>query len=567
MSPAQTYDFVVVGSGPAGSALAAGLAQSAARPQVLLLEAGDDKRDRNLRVDGQRWITFQNQDMNWGYKTTPQDDCNNREIDYSRGHCMGGSSAINFGVYSVGARDDYDEWARITGDGTFAWNNMHRRFKELETFHGELPHGVSKRYADPKAEDHGSKGALHVGYAKEWEQDLTELLDVFEEAGFPLNPDHNSGNPIGMSVLINSAHNGIRSTAGDFVKEKLDNLTIITGAPVQRVLLEGTKAIGVEAKGDKYFTSKEVILSAGSLNDPRILMHSGIGPAAQLKQYNLPVVLDVPGVGQGLRDHCFVPLVNTRTETSTQRKAFYGDKAAMDAALKQWQEDGTGPWAKFACEIGIGWFKLGEKLVSSPEFQGLPREEQEYLLRETIPHYEIITHFPIHWFIPDFPTEALNYSCLLVFLFNAQTRGEVTLQSSDPDAPLAFNPKFLAHPFDRRLAIEALRDSFRIAKHEAYTKDNVAALAMPTGESDEEMLEYWRQNISSSWHMTGTVKMGQKGDPDAVVDPDFKVMGIENLRVADMAVVPVLVNAHIQACAYITGVTCAEKLIKEYHLA
>lgn len=204
--------------------------------------------------------------MNWGYKTTPQSDCNNREIDYSRGRCMGGSSAINFGVYSVGARDDYDEWARITGDDTFGWNEIQRRFKDLETFHGERPAGVSPKYADPRTEDHGNQGPLHVGYAKEWERDLTELMDVFEEAGFPLNPDHNSGNPIGMSVLINSAHNGLRSTAGDLVKGKPENLTIITGAPVQRVLLEGTKAVGVESKGEqcKTLLSHHRVSSAAS---------------------------------------------------------------------------------------------------------------------------------------------------------------------------------------------------------------------------------------------------------------------------------------------------------------
>ncbi|KAJ5995365.1 hypothetical protein N7481_002342 [Penicillium waksmanii] len=532
----STFDFIIVGSGPAGSALAAQLANSNGKPQVLLLEAGENKQDKSLRVDGQRWITFQNQSMNWGFKTTPQEDCNHREIDYSRGRCMGGSSAINFGVYSVGARDDYQEWARIVDDEDFGWQNIQRRLKDLETFHGEIPKGHGQEIRQPK----GS-----------W---------------VPLNPDHNSGNPIGMSVLINSAHQGLRSTAEDLVAGDKNNLTIATDAPVQRVILEGKKAVGVEANGQKYYASKEVILSAGSLNDPRILMHSGIGPAAQLQQHNIDIVQDTPAVGQGLRDHCFVPMVNTRTDTSTDRKAFYGSQSAMNAAKKEWEESGTGPWAKFACELGIGWFKLTEQLISTPEFRALPADEQKHLLQETVPHYEIITHFPIHWFIPDFPTEALNYSCLLVFLFNAQTRGEVTLQSSDPDAPLLFNPKFLAHPFDRRLAIEALRDSFRVAKHESYTKDNVAELAMPKGESDEDLLEYWRQNISSSWHMTGTVKMGKNGDTDAVVDPDFKVIGIDNLRIADMGVVPVLVNAHVQAVAYVTGATCAEKLIKEYGL-
>lgn len=241
--------------GPAGSVLAAQLANAASKPSVLLLEAGDRKEDRNLRVDGQRWTTFMNQSMNWGYKTSPQADCNNREIDYSRGRCMGGSSAINFGVYSIGARDDYEEWARIAGDESFGWKNIQRRLKALETFHGEIPEGMDKKYANPKPEDHGSEGPLHVGFAKEWERDLPELLDVFEEAGFPLNPDHNSGNPIGMSVLINSAHNGLRSTAEDFVQGgKENNLKIVTGAPVQRVLLDGKKAVGVESNGTKCET-------------------------------------------------------------------------------------------------------------------------------------------------------------------------------------------------------------------------------------------------------------------------------------------------------------------------
>lgn len=189
--------------------------------------------------------------MNWGFKTTPQPDCANREIDYSRGRCMGGSSAINFGVYSVGARDDYEEWARIAGDDEFAWSKIQRRFKALETFHGQIPDGIDSKYADPKTRNHGSEGPLHVGFAREWERDLTDVLDVFEEAGFPLNPDHNSGNPIGMSVMINSAHRGLRSMASDLIKGKGDNLTIVTGAPVQRILLEGKKAVGVESNGKK----------------------------------------------------------------------------------------------------------------------------------------------------------------------------------------------------------------------------------------------------------------------------------------------------------------------------
>ncbi|KAF4455592.1 hypothetical protein F53441_2116 [Fusarium austroafricanum] len=563
---ANTFDFIVVGGGPAGSSVAAGLADSAKKPKVLLLEAGGKNEDRNLRVDGQRWTTFMNKDMNWGYKTTPQEFADNRELDYSRGKGLGGSSAINFGVYSVGAKDDYEEWARIVGDDAYRWDKIQARYKSLETFHGSLPKGIDAKYAAPKPENHGSSGKLHVGYASEWEKDLPPVLDLFEKAGFPLNPDHNSGNPLGMSVLINSSTNGRRSTANDLLEPTPENLTVLTDSTVQKIVLEGNKAIGVEVNGKKYLASKEVILSAGALNTPKILMHSGIGPKNQLEQFNIPVIKDAPRVGQGLRDHMFTPLVYTRKPGDTDRDTFYGDKEAMEKALEQWRQDGTGPWTKFACELGIGWFKL-DKLVKSEEFKSLPAEEQAFLMKETVPHYEIITHFPIHWFIPEFPDSALNYSCILVFYYNAQAQGEVTLQSSDPDVPLKFDPKFLGTPFDRRAAIESLRDAHRLIKSEGYAKDNVAMLAGPKGDSDEELMSHWKATISSSWHMCGTTKMGKKGDADAVVDPDFKVIGFEGLRVADMGVVPVLASCHIQSVAYVTGMTAAEKLVAEYDLA
>jgi choline dehydrogenase-like flavoprotein len=323
-----------------------------------------------------------------------------------------------------------------------------------------------------------------------------------------------------------------------------------------------------ELDADKQIVmaNKEVILSAGSLDTPKILMHSGIGPRDQLEQYGIPVVKDVPSVGQGLKDHMFTPLVYTRKPGDTARQEFYGDTKVMDEAMEQWKKDGTGLWAKFACELGVGWFKL-DKLVQTDEFKSLPTEVQNYLNKETVPHYEIITHFPVHWFIPGFPDSNLNYSCLLVFYLNAQARGEITLQSSDPNAPLKFDPKFLSTPFDRRVAIEALRDAFRVVKSEGYTKDNVAMLAGPQGDSDEDLLAYWRSTVSSSWHMTGTTKMGKETDNGAVVDSNFTVLGFENLRIVDNGVVPVLASCHVQSVAYVTGATAAEKLIAEYDLS
>lgn len=295
-------------------------------------------------------------------------------------------------------------------------------------------------------------------------------------------------------------------------------------------------------------------------------MHSGIGDQKELDKFGISITADLPAVGKGLRDHAFCPVVHTRLPGSTDRPGFYSNKAAMDEATKQWEADHTGPWSKFACEMGIGWFRL-EGLASTPEFQALPKSTQELLLRETIPHYELLTHFPVHWVIPNFPEPHPDYSCLLVFLSQAESRGQVSLQSSDPNVPLLFDPKFLEAPLDRRIAIDSLREVLRLVKSDGYAKEMVTQLAGPVSESDDDLLMYWRQVASSSWHMTGTAKMGREGDTDAVVDSSFKVLGgITGLRVADMSVVPVLSSAHTQAAAYVTGLTCADKLVEEYGL-
>ncbi|KAI2621809.1 putative GMC oxidoreductase [Hypoxylon sp. NC1633] len=560
----STYDFVVIGGGPAGCAVAAGLANSAKKPTVLLLEAGADPVDSSVRVSGKRWTTMQNEDMKWDYKTTPQQYAAGRELSYLRGRCLGGSSAINFAAYSVGARDDYEEWARVVDDETFGWKQMQERYKALETFDGKLPDGIDSKYAAPKAADHGTSGPIKVGYAPEWEGNIPHILDALEQGGFPLNPDHNSGNPIGMASLISTAQGGHRSTARDLVTPAPDNLTIFTNSQAHRVIIEGRRAIGVEASGKKYFASKEVILSAGSLDTPKLLMHSGIGPVDQLSKYKIPVIQAADALGQGLRDHWNCPLIYGRTEAASTSASFYGDPKAMEAADEQWKIDGTGPWAKHGCQAGMGFFKFDD-ITKFKEFQDLPADDQRYLLLDTVPHYELLTHFPVHMFVPGFPT--FSYIGFIVMFYCALSRGEITLQSSDPEVPLKFDPKVLTTPFDRRLAIEAMRKLFNFVQHDAFAKDTTAQLLGPKSDSDEDLLAHWAENIGTGHHMTGTAKMGKPGDPNTVVDSDFRVLGVEGLCVADMSVVPVLPNCHTQSVAYVTGATCAEKLVKQYDLA
>lgn len=293
-------------------------------------------------------------------------------------------------------------------------------------------------------------------------------------------------------------------------------------------------------------------------------MHSGIGRAEELQKFNIPVVQNLPAVGQGLKDHFFAPLFLARKPETNDRNAFFGSPKAMEEGLKQWLVDGTGPWARYACQVSCGWFK-SSTITSSSEFKALPQKVQEFHLKKTIPQYEIISGFPAHHIFPDLFKD-YSYLAILVFMMNQQSKGEVRLNSSDPNEPLLFDPKALSHPFDRRACIDAYRELLHVTRHPAFAKDTAGTLLAPKSDSDEDIFQFWKENVSSTWHMTGTAKMGREGESDAAVDKRFRVFGIDHLRVADMSVVPVLTNNHTQATAYVTGATCADVLIREYDL-
>ncbi|KAJ5767660.1 hypothetical protein N7533_000243 [Penicillium manginii] len=266
----------------------------------------------------------------------------------------------------------------------------------------------------------------------------------------------------------------------------------------------------------------------------------------------------------GLKDHFLAPLLLSRNPETNDRRTFFKNEAAMAEAINQWEDDGTGPWSKYGCELTIGWFK-SDTITSSAEFKALPKSRQEFMSRKSIPHYEIVAGFPIHLLFPGMLSD-YSYTCLAVFLMNVQSVGEVRLQSSNPDDPLLFDPKILSHPFDQCALIDMYGHLLEISKHPSFAKDTLATVLGPKSESDEDILQFWKESVSSSWHIMGTVKMGKVGDDDAAVDSGFHVMGLEGLRVADMSVVPVLTNNRTQATAYVTGATCADVLIREYGL-
>ncbi|KAK0642364.1 Dehydrogenase patE [Lasiodiplodia hormozganensis] len=557
----EKYDFIIVGSGPAGATLASRLSRTAAAPRVLLLEAGGPNAVPSKLYLADRFTTLMTDGMNWGYKTVPQEHLNGREVDYSRGKGLGGSSGINFACYTVGPRDDYEEWAAQVGDKAYGWEAARRRYDALEAYDIDVPEKFRK-FIDPKKSAHGDKGPLQIEFAKGWEWSIEENFQAADQAiGLKPNLDINSGNPIGIGVVPATSKNSIRSTSKTAMLENApSNLTILTDKLVEKVVFEGKKAVGVLANGETYLASKEVVLSAGALDTPKILLLSGVGPSAELSKHSIPQVHELPGVGQNLQDHAFVVLVKEFQSGLNGRPQLFNDAEKLEAARKQFAADQTGPLSVYYNTLLMGWQQAPE-VHASAEFEALPDSVKSHLRKPTVPTFEHICLCPAIHPLADPNGEFLS---ILSMQMAPQSTGTVTLASADPRAPPRCDPKLFSHPFDRRNMIEAVRRSWRVMEAEPLARHVVADTALPKDKSDDEIWKYIQAYCGTTWHMTGTVKMGKPEDPATCVDSAFKVKGLEGLRVVDNSVPPFVLNCHVVSVAYLVGETAAEKMIAEY---
>ncbi|KAI1846697.1 hypothetical protein JX266_007270 [Neoarthrinium moseri] len=533
----EEYDFVVVGGGAAGCVVAARLAEAAARPSVLLVEAGGLNEDAAHLTGAQRYeVAFREKSpLNWGYRTQPQ--LKGQEIDYSRGKGLGGSTAINFCGWVIGPDEDYNEWARLVGDTSFGWDHVKGILKRVENFHNDVP-DVFKDCIKPLDQDHGIGGAVDVSYQDEWLPTTRDVFDAASQVGFGINADVNNGNPIGMGIGTACIYKGIRVTASSaYIAKSPKNLTVVPNAQVERIVMKGDVAVGVQTiDGRRYGARKEVIISSGALNSPQILLLSGIGPSDELQKHGLPTLHELRQVGKNLQDHCFSTL---------------GIVIKKDHG-KSFKQNPT----------PMGWFQVPAVLESN-EFQVLPQEIQQFLSKANVPNWELATHTPFFDEIVVQDDEEV-FSCISLIM-NPQSRGTVTLRSANPgDAPI-FDPKFLSHPFDRRTAIESFRELLKFLQAPVWKEKTVTTLGWPQDNSDEAIWECFSSNLRSSWHMCGTLNMGRNSD-EACVDSSFKVFGLRRLRVADLSVCPMVPNNHTQSTAYIVGELAAEKLIAEYEL-
>ncbi|KAH8822084.1 hypothetical protein F5884DRAFT_769918 [Xylogone sp. PMI_703] len=504
--------------------------------------------------------------LDHGYQTVPQPNLGGRTIPYQRGKGLGGSTMINFTVWTRGPAADWDRWAKLVGDSDWAWSRIKDRYRQLETFHDKIDDKFRK-YVNPDKKDHGYSGPIHVSIPEtETEGHLLKTMDAGIEMGLPLNPDLNSGNELGISIGHSSLVDGLRIVADKLLIDCPKNLTVWTDAQVAKVLMERDTAVGVKTTtGRIVYATHEVILSAGGIDTPKILLLSGIGPREELQTVGIETIHELPGVGKNASDHLMVIICDMMGPNYDGRSEFDTEAERHHAALEKWKSDRSGPFAFYMKDSAM-IFGKDAALEKIPEFQALPEEVREHIARSDVPTWEIATGGPL--IPPTFtmPPES-SYKSHVVLHMNPQSTGEVTLKSNDPSEPPLIDPKYLSNPYDRATLIAAVKAERQLMSTKTMQSHFKGPITAPASESDEDILAFIQQVGGPLWHFSSTAKMGQSSDKMAVVDSNLRVHGLKKLRVADISVCPFNPNAHTQAVAYVVGQTAAEKLIAEYELS
>lgn len=530
------FDYIIIGGGSAGCVLAARLTEDPA-VNVALLEAGPADNSVLIHCPAGLAVLAKNGQANWKFDTTAQPGLNGRRGYQPRGKVLGGSSSVNAMIYIRGQKEDYDHWAS-EGNPGWSFDEVLPYFKKAED---------NDRGADAF---HGQGGPLHV-------QDLTtpnRLGPVFVEAGrqagYPLNPDFNGASQEGVGVYQVTHKNGERfSAAKGYLTPSRgrSNLHVFTGAHTTRILLEHKRAVGVEFVHEgalkELRASREVLLSAGALQSPQILMLSGIGPHQHLVEKGIATLHDLPGVGQNLHDHIdVVQVVNAPHLTETFGVSFKGLANAV-RGIFEWRKQRTGMLTTNFAEAG-GFIKSqpGER---TPDLQ---------------------FHFAIAKLVNHGRSTVLGhgYSCH-VCLLRPYSRGSVRLASKDPMAAPLIDPNFLGERDD----VERLVRGFKLMRT-VLQQPALAALGGKEGprsaaaRNDFEIEQFIRDNADTVYHPVGTCRMG-KGPMD-VVDHELRVRGIQGLRVVDASIMPRVVSGNTNAPTIMIAEKAAD-LIKAAHLA